>query len=162
MCVLKSPTHIRTASMKEYVNKIDIRIDGHLPSVFGKSFRYYKLWRRSIFDISHPIKSNILISGICTTFTSFIHLFTLSYLFSSFLSSFGKIGTKKMEYKTRQWHEKCFSCCVCKTPIGTKSFIPREQEIYCAGCYEEKYATRCIKCSKVNLNVCWKIAFEHI
>lgn len=96
-------------------------------------------------------------------------------------------GTKKMEYKTRQWHEKCFSCCVCKNPIGTKSyvatvhnyshytwayyaaadifdiicytyiqmfyifysFIPKEQEIYCAGCYEEKYATRCIKCSKV-------------
>lgn len=58
-------------------------------------------------------------------------------------------GTKKMEYKTRQWHEKCFCCCVCKTPIGTKSFIPREQEIYCAGCYEEKFATRCIKCNKV-------------
>ncbi|ETN64895.1 four and a half lim [Anopheles darlingi] len=57
--------------------------------------------------------------------------------------------TKKMEYKTRQWHEKCFCCCVCKTAIGTKSFIPREQEIYCAGCYEEKYATRCIKCKKI-------------
>lgn len=62
-------------------------------------------------------------------------------------------GTKKMEYKTRQWHEKCFCCNVCKTPIGTKSFIPREQEIYCAGCYEEKYATRCIKCDKVSLIV---------
>lgn len=60
-----------------------------------------------------------------------------------------RAGTKKMEYKTRQWHEKCFSCCVCKNPIGTKSFIPKEQEIYCAGCYEEKYATRCIKCSKI-------------
>lgn len=58
-------------------------------------------------------------------------------------------GTKKMEYKTRQWHEKCFCCCVCKTPIGTKSFIPREQDIYCAGCYEDKFATRCIKCKKV-------------
>ncbi|KAF4532397.1 hypothetical protein B566_EDAN003849 [Ephemera danica] len=54
-----------------------------------------------------------------------------------------------MEYKTRQWHEKCFCCCVCKTPIGTKSFIPREQEIYCAGCYEEKFATRCVKCNKI-------------
>jgi len=54
-----------------------------------------------------------------------------------------------MEYKTRQWHENCFCCCVCKTAIGTKSFIPREQEIYCAGCYEEKFATRCIKCNKV-------------
>lgn len=58
-------------------------------------------------------------------------------------------GTKKMEYKTRQWHEPCFCCCVCKTPIGTKSFIPREQEIYCATCYEEKFATRCVKCNKI-------------
>nr|XP_018910458.1 PREDICTED: prickle-like protein 3 isoform X2 [Bemisia tabaci] len=60
-----------------------------------------------------------------------------------------RAGTKKMEYKTRQWHEKCFSCVVCKTPIGTKSFIPREQEIFCAGCYEEKFATRCVKCTKI-------------
>merc|ERR1712147_185060 len=34
-----------------------------------------------------------------------------------------KAGMKKMEYKTRQWHEKCFICCTCKNPIGTKSFI---------------------------------------
>ena len=54
-----------------------------------------------------------------------------------------------MEYKSRQWHEKCFCCCVCKTPIGTKSFIPRDADIYCAGCYEEKFATRCVKCDKV-------------
>ncbi|KAL9910991.1 four and a half LIM domains protein limpet isoform 2-T3 [Glossina fuscipes fuscipes] len=60
-----------------------------------------------------------------------------------------RAGTKKMEYKTRQWHENCFCCCVCKIAIGTKSFIPREQEIYCASCYEEKFATRCIKCNKV-------------
>ncbi|XP_026671257.1 prickle planar cell polarity protein 3 isoform X5 [Ceratina calcarata] len=60
-----------------------------------------------------------------------------------------RAGTKKMEYKTRQWHEKCFCCCVCKNPIGTKSFIPREQEIYCAGCYEDKFATRCVKCNKI-------------
>ncbi|XP_066991318.2 uncharacterized protein Lmpt isoform X1 [Anabrus simplex] len=60
-----------------------------------------------------------------------------------------RAGTKKMEYKTRQWHEKCFCCCVCKTAIGTKSFIPREQEIYCATCYEEKFATRCVKCNKI-------------
>ena len=34
-------------------------------------------------------------------------------------------GMKKMEYKSRQWHEKCFVCCTCKKPIGTKSFIPK-------------------------------------
>ena len=56
---------------------------------------------------------------------------------------------KKMEYKTRQWHEKCFVCCTCKNPIGTKSFIPKENDIYCAKCYEEKFATKCIKCGKV-------------
>merc|ERR550532_955048 len=33
-----------------------------------------------------------------------------------------RAGMKKMEYKTRQWHEKCFVCCTCKNPIGTKSF----------------------------------------
>ncbi|XP_065209760.1 four and a half LIM domains protein 3-like isoform X2 [Planococcus citri] len=60
-----------------------------------------------------------------------------------------KAGTKKMEYKTRQWHEKCFCCVVCKNAIGTKSFIPKEQDIYCSGCYEEKFATKCVKCSKI-------------
>merc|ERR1712210_59957 len=60
-----------------------------------------------------------------------------------------KAGMKKMEYKTRQWHEKCFVCCTCKNPIGTKSFIPKEHDIYCAGCYEDKFATKCIKCNKV-------------
>jgi len=29
-----------------------------------------------------------------------------------------KAGMKKMEYKTRQWHEKCFTCVVCANPIG--------------------------------------------
>ncbi|GAB6023468.1 hypothetical protein CHUAL_008247 [Chamberlinius hualienensis] len=60
-----------------------------------------------------------------------------------------RAGTKKMEYKGRQWHEKCFACVVCKTAIGTKSFIPRENDIYCTGCYEEKFATRCVKCNKI-------------
>merc|ERR1712226_1787613 len=60
-----------------------------------------------------------------------------------------RAGMKKMEYKTRQWHEKCFVCCTCKNPIGTKSFIPKEHEIYCAKCYEDKFATKCIKCAKV-------------
>lgn len=56
---------------------------------------------------------------------------------------------KKMEYKGKQWHDKCFCCALCKTPIGTKSFIPRNDEVYCATCYEEKFATRCCKCKKV-------------
>lgn len=58
-------------------------------------------------------------------------------------------GMKKMEYKGKQWHDKCFCCALCKTPIGTKSFIPKNDEVYCATCYEEKFATRCCKCKKV-------------
>jgi len=60
-----------------------------------------------------------------------------------------RAGMKKMEYKNRQWHEKCFVCCTCKMPIGTKSFIPKENDIYCTKCYEDKFATKCIKCGKV-------------
>ena len=60
-----------------------------------------------------------------------------------------KAGMKKMEYKTRQWHEKCFVCCVCNNTIGTKSFIPKENDIYCTACYEDKFATKCIACNKV-------------
>jgi len=60
-----------------------------------------------------------------------------------------RAGMKKMEYKGKQWHDKCFCCALCKTPIGTKSFIPKNEEVYCASCYEEKFATRCMKCKKV-------------
>ena len=77
------------------------------------------------------------------------------------------IGMKKMEYKTRQWHEKCFVCCTCHNPIGTKSFIPKDHDIYCAKCYEDKFATKCIKCNKVRyrlymlclkvFDICWPI-----
>ena len=70
-----------------------------------------------------------------------------------------RAGMKKMEYKTRQWHEKCFVCCVCNNPIGTKSFIPKENDIYCTTCYEDKFATKCIKCKKVSqseMHKCYK------
>jgi hypothetical protein len=38
-------------------------------------------------------------------------------------------GMKKMEYKGKQWHDKCFCCALCKNPIGTKSFIPKNEEV---------------------------------
>ncbi|KAI6178810.1 Lim-9 [Aphelenchoides besseyi] len=60
-----------------------------------------------------------------------------------------RAGMKKMEYKGKQWHDKCFCCAMCKAPIGTKSFIPKNDEVFCSNCYEEKYATRCCKCKKV-------------
>ena len=57
---------------------------------------------------------------------------------------------KKIEYKSRQWHDRCFQCCECKTKVGTKSFIiPNEQEVYCVKCFEDKFATKCTKCRKI-------------
>ncbi|CAB3410643.1 unnamed protein product [Caenorhabditis bovis] len=60
-----------------------------------------------------------------------------------------RAGMKKMEYKGKQWHDKCFCCAHCKVPIGTKSFIPKNEDVFCGPCYEEKFATRCSKCKKV-------------
>ena len=55
-----------------------------------------------------------------------------------------------MEYKNRKWHDKCFRCTACKDMVGTKPFIiPNENEVFCVPCFEEKYATKCKKCSKV-------------
>ena len=55
-----------------------------------------------------------------------------------------------MEYKTRKWHDKCFQCVVCKTQVGSKPFIiPNETDVYCVGCFEEKFATKCTKCKKI-------------
>jgi hypothetical protein len=59
------------------------------------------------------------------------------------------LGTKKLEYRGQQFHEHCFTCFVCSQPIGTKSFIPKDQKSYCVPCYEEHFATKCTRCNKV-------------
>ena len=76
-------------------------------------------------------------------------------------------GTKKIEYKGRQWHDTCFHCKVCSTKVGDfvsfwlfhqrilfqvgmKSFIiPNDKDIFCITCFEDKIATKCVKCKNV-------------
>jgi hypothetical protein len=60
------------------------------------------------------------------------------------------LGSKKLEYHGQQFHEHCFTCFSCSQPIGTKSFIPKDQKSYCVPCYEEHFATKCTRCLKVN------------
>ncbi|XP_023228116.1 four and a half LIM domains protein 2-like isoform X2 [Centruroides sculpturatus] len=60
-----------------------------------------------------------------------------------------KAGTRKMEYEDKQWHENCFLCVVCANFIGNKSFIQKDNNIYCPSCYEKKFSVHCIKCCQV-------------
>ena len=60
-------------------------------------------------------------------------------------------GTRKMEYKDSSWHETCFICHRCQQPIGTKSFIPKDNQNFCVPCYEKQYAMQCVQCKKVSV-----------
>jgi hypothetical protein len=34
--------------------------------------------------------------------------------------------------------------------VGSKPFIiPNDNDVYCVGCFEDKFATKCTKCKKV-------------
>ncbi|CAM2096525.1 unnamed protein product [Caretta caretta] len=57
-------------------------------------------------------------------------------------------GTRKMEYKGNSWHETCFICHRCQQPIGTKTFIPKDNQNFCVPCYEKQFAMQCVQCKK--------------
>ena len=59
------------------------------------------------------------------------------------------LGTKKMEHKGNSWHENCFTCQHCKQPMGTCSFVNKEDSNYCLPCYEKQFALPCVHCKKV-------------
>ncbi|KAI1286624.1 Four and a half LIM domains protein 2 [Halotydeus destructor] len=60
-----------------------------------------------------------------------------------------RAGMKRMEYKGKMWHEGCFTCVGCVKPIGTSSFVPKDDQTYCVQCYEDKFATKCNKCTQI-------------
>ncbi|KAJ7304482.1 hypothetical protein JRQ81_012047 [Phrynocephalus forsythii] len=57
-------------------------------------------------------------------------------------------GSRKLEYSGQTWHEHCFLCSSCQEPIGSRSFIPDQNDYYCVPCYESKFAPRCTCCKK--------------
>uniref|UniRef100_A0A8C5DI16 Four and a half LIM domains protein 2-like n=1 Tax=Gouania willdenowi TaxID=441366 RepID=A0A8C5DI16_GOUWI len=57
-------------------------------------------------------------------------------------------GSRKMEHKGNSWHETCFTCHRCQQPIGTKSFIPKDNNNFCVPCYEKQFAMQCVHCKK--------------
>uniref|UniRef100_A0A4W5QNT3 Four and a half LIM domains 5 n=1 Tax=Hucho hucho TaxID=62062 RepID=A0A4W5QNT3_9TELE len=60
-------------------------------------------------------------------------------------------GSRKMEYKGNSWHETCFLCHRCQQPIGTKSFIPKDNGYFCVPCFEKQFAYQCCACKKVRI-----------
>ncbi|XP_008579567.1 PREDICTED: four and a half LIM domains protein 2 [Galeopterus variegatus] len=69
-------------------------------------------------------------------------------------------GTRKMEYKGSSWHETCFICHRCQQPIGTKSFIPKDNQNFCVPCYEKQHALQCVQCKKYSLPFLMRDSFS--
>ncbi|KAF0291278.1 Four and a half LIM domains protein 2 [Amphibalanus amphitrite] len=54
--------------------------------------------------------------------------------------------TPQVVYKAFHWHQACFICCVCQTPLDARTFLPKEQRLFCPRCYEDTFAARCRGC----------------
>ncbi|MCI4387916.1 hypothetical protein PGIGA_G00079510 [Pangasianodon gigas] len=57
-------------------------------------------------------------------------------------------GTESVEYKGNVFHDDCFTCYKCKKPIGSESFITKNENVYCSNCHESKFAKNCTACKK--------------
>lgn len=54
----------------------------------------------------------------------------------------------------KTWHPEHFTCCVCDTQLGTKTFFERDGKPYCEEDYHEKFAPKCHGCSGPILDSC--------
>jgi len=57
-------------------------------------------------------------------------------------------GSKKVEYQGGIFHDKCFTCKLCRDPIGRQPFVNRNNELYCQVCFENSIAERCYVCQQ--------------
>ncbi|KAK3521587.1 hypothetical protein QTP70_014766, partial [Hemibagrus guttatus] len=57
-------------------------------------------------------------------------------------------GTESVEYKGNVFHDDCFTCFKCKKPIGSESFVTKNENVYCSSCHESKFAKHCTACRK--------------
>jgi len=54
----------------------------------------------------------------------------------------------------KTWHPEHFSCCICETQLGTKTFFERDGRPYCEEDYHDKFAPKCHGCSGPILDSC--------
>lgn len=57
-------------------------------------------------------------------------------------------GSESVAYKGNSWHDECFTCCSCRRPIASQSFLSKGDDVYCNPCYDEKFAKACFSCKK--------------
>ncbi|XP_053542573.1 four and a half LIM domains protein 1b [Ictalurus punctatus] len=57
-------------------------------------------------------------------------------------------GAESVEYKGNVFHDDCFTCYKCKKPIGSESFITKNENVYCSSCHESKFSKHCTACRK--------------
>ncbi|EEB12480.1 limpet, putative [Pediculus humanus corporis] len=56
------------------------------------------------------------------------------------------IDSKDLSYKDKHWHEACFLCNKCRVSLVDKQFGSKSEKIYCGGCYDAQFASRCDGC----------------
>lgn len=54
-----------------------------------------------------------------------------------------------LSYKEKHWHEACFLCNKCRVSLVDKPFGSKAEKVYCAGCYDAAFASRCDGCNEV-------------
>lgn len=54
-----------------------------------------------------------------------------------------------LSYKEKHWHEQCFLCAKCRVSLVDKPFGSKAEKVYCAGCYDAAFASRCDGCTEV-------------
>jgi len=57
----------------------------------------------------------------------------------------------------RNWHESCFVCCDCQTPLAGKMYVTHEGRFYCKPDYNKLFAVCCARCGTEADGPCLKI-----
>ena len=85
-----------------------------------------------IFCVCDKFDDNFCLTPFVCGSMSMFKKYFLQYLSPQYLFPFSEqpfvCGTKKVEYKCRQWHDTCFHCKVCKTKVNTKLKTKRQKD----------------------------------
>ncbi len=58
------------------------------------------------------------------------------------------ITTGGVTYKNEPWHRECFCCSNCNQSLAGQRFTSKDEKPYCANCYGDLFAKRCVACDK--------------